>query len=252
MITRGGLFHQPKSNYSYGYDGNTLHLRFRALKGEVKKAYCRIGDPFVWKNGGAGGNLEASGGASGWESHNLTMIKEVTTEYHDYFFVEVKGLSKRSRYAFILEDKDEMIVFGERRILNLDKGLDDPYLSDLGNFYCFPYLNEIDVLKSPTWVKKTLYGIRYSLTVLPMVTKKMTQKALTNGGGQSPTTGGVTLVAISKESLTTWIIWLTLVSQAYIFVLCSKVIRTTNTKPQTTCALTQPLAAMNSLSSSYR
>ncbi len=38
MITRGGLFHQPKSNYSYGYDGNTLHLRFRALKGEVKKS----------------------------------------------------------------------------------------------------------------------------------------------------------------------------------------------------------------------
>ncbi len=85
------------------------------------------------------------------------MIKEVTTEYHDYFFVEVKGLSKRSRYAFILEDKDEMIVFGERRILNLDKGLDDPYLSDLGNFYCFPYLNEIDVLKSPTWVKNTVW-----------------------------------------------------------------------------------------------
>lgn len=157
MITKGGLFHQPKSNFSYGYNTNTLHLRFRALKGEVKKAQCKIGDPFIWKKGGAGGgNLDAAGG-TGWESFVYDMTLEVTTEYHDYFFVEISGLSKRSRYAFIVEDEDEAILFGERRMISLENTTTDPRLSDLSNFYCFPYLNESDVLKVPEWVKDTVW-----------------------------------------------------------------------------------------------
>lgn len=156
MITKGGLFHQPKSNLSYGYDNDTLHLRFRALKGEVEEAYCIIGDPFIWKKGGGGGNLEGAG-AAGWKSQSFKMIKEVETEYHDYFFVEVKGQSKRARYAFDIRSKEEHLIFGERRIVDV-KGGKNPYAyADLGNFYCFPYLNGIDTLKVPGWVKDTIW-----------------------------------------------------------------------------------------------
>ncbi len=156
MITRGGLYHQPKSNLSYGYNKDTLHLRFRALKGEVKEAKCIIGDPFMWEAGGAGGNLEAAS-ASGWKSRTLVMQKEVETDYHDYFFVEIKGGSKRSRYAFELIGYDDHILLGERRIVDLGDGMNQGALSDISNFYCFPYLNGIDTLMVPDWVKDTIW-----------------------------------------------------------------------------------------------
>ena len=38
-ITREALLHIPRSNYCYGYDENTLHIRLRAKKGEVKSAF---------------------------------------------------------------------------------------------------------------------------------------------------------------------------------------------------------------------
>ena len=42
------ITHIPRSNYCYGYDENTLHIRLRAKKGEVKSAFLRIGDQYIW------------------------------------------------------------------------------------------------------------------------------------------------------------------------------------------------------------
>ena len=50
----------------------------------MKKAYLRIGDPYIWEVGGAdGGNLGAGG--TGWKAETLPMKKEVETEYFDYW-----------------------------------------------------------------------------------------------------------------------------------------------------------------------
>lgn len=160
MITKGGLFHEAKSSYSYGYDNDTLHIRFRALKGEVKKAICRIGDPYVWEKGGGGGNLNAED-AYGWiGADNYDMVLESTTTYHDYFFIEVPQDTKRNRYAFILEDNNNnLILFTEKKIIEIESNdpAKTPQLSVLENFFCFPYLNGIDVLKAPEWVKETVW-----------------------------------------------------------------------------------------------
>ncbi len=158
VIHKGGLYHRPKSNFAYGYNNETLHIRVRAMKGEVKKAICRIGDPYLWERGGAGGgNLEASG-SYGWKSENIPMKLEATTQYHDYFFIEVPRETKRSRYAFILENDNERLLYGERRIIDLDDtDKEKQVLNDLSNFFCFPYLNAIDVLKTPQWAKETVW-----------------------------------------------------------------------------------------------
>lgn len=159
MITKGALYHEAKTNYSYGYDNDTLHLRFRALKGEIKKAICRIGDPYIWSKGGGGGNLNAAD-AIGWTGgKNYPMTLEATTLYHDYFFIEVPQDTRRNRYAFIIEGSDELLLFGEKHIVDL-KTLDpekEPELSNIVNFFCFPYLNGIDVFKAPSWVKDTIW-----------------------------------------------------------------------------------------------
>lgn len=155
-ITREGIFHLPKSNYSYGYDSETLHLRIRTKKGEVKKAYLRIGDPYIWEVGGAdGGNLGAGG--TGWKAETLPMKKEVETEYFDYWIGEYKPEKKRSRYAFILEGKEEKLLFTEKKIYELGKNDDIYTLSKVSDFFCFPYLNNIDVPKSPEWVKDMIW-----------------------------------------------------------------------------------------------
>ncbi|MCH4885954.1 alpha-glycosidase [Acidaminobacter sp. JC074] len=156
MISRDSILHRPKSNFAYGYDEETLHIRIRTKIGDVDKVTLRIGDPYIWTKGGAdGGNLEASDG-SGWSGVNVEMTKEVTTEYHDYWFASFKPSHKRSRYAFILESSEERLLVGERRMITLTK--DNTWvLSDLSNFFCFPYLNKKDVHTIPDWVKDTVW-----------------------------------------------------------------------------------------------
>lgn len=157
MITREALLHIPKSNYSYGFDSETLHIRVRLKKGEATSVQLRIGDPYIWASGGAdGGNLNAAE-ASGWiGGSNIDMVKEAETVYYDYYSVFYKPEKKRSRYGFIIKDQDETILFGERKIVVLDDS--NAYaLNEMSNFYCFPYLNNIDVHTIPSWVQDTVW-----------------------------------------------------------------------------------------------
>ncbi|GAA0086831.1 glycoside hydrolase family 13 protein [Clostridium sp. CTA-7] len=156
-ITREAIHHIPKSNYSYGYDKDTLHIRIKTKKGEVKKAYLRIGDPYIWDEGGCdGGNMNA-GGSTWTGGVSIEMRKEVETEYFDHWIAEHKPEKKRSRYAFILEGEDERILFTEKRIHLLDGNSDESKLCRIGDFYCFPYLNNMDVAKVPEWAKSTIW-----------------------------------------------------------------------------------------------
>lgn len=156
-ITRAGIHHIPKSNYSYGYNKDTLHLRIKTKKGEVKRALLRIGDPYDWASGGCdGGNMNASG--YGWVGgKTYVMKKEVETEYFDHWLAEFKPPKKRARYSFILEGEDEKILFTEKRVHILDGINDDDKLCKISDFYCFPYLNNIDVAKSPEWAKDMIW-----------------------------------------------------------------------------------------------
>jgi len=38
MITKEAILHTPKSNYAYAYDKDTLHIRLRTKKEEIKTA----------------------------------------------------------------------------------------------------------------------------------------------------------------------------------------------------------------------
>lgn len=157
MITKDSLLHIPKSNMAYGYDASTLHIRLRTKKDDATKVTLRIGDPYIWSKGGAdGGNLSASS-ASGWiGSTNIEMTKEASTLYHDYWSAFYVPDKKRSRYAFIVEDHEEKLLYGERKIVTMTK--DNFFaLNEMSNFFCFPYLNNKDVHKIPSWVKDVVW-----------------------------------------------------------------------------------------------
>ncbi|GLO63124.1 cyclomaltodextrinase [Vibrio sp. MACH09] len=160
MITKSSLTHSAKSADSYAYDKETLHIRLRSAKGEIERVALWIGDPYIWSEGGLdGGNLGGSD-AHGWIGGNeVAMELEGTTEHHDHWFAEFKPPKRRSRYGFILYGKDgEKILFGERRCVDLlDKSVAEAELSNISNFYCFPYINPRDVLETPNWVQKTVW-----------------------------------------------------------------------------------------------
>ncbi|MEZ9437252.1 MULTISPECIES: glycoside hydrolase family 13 protein [Vibrio] len=159
-ITKSSLTHSAKSADSYAYNNETLHLRLRCAKGELDKVSLWIGDPYHWAEGGLdGGNLGGSD-AHGWVGGNeVTMIHEGETEYHDHWFAEFTPPKRRSRYGFILYGKGgEKILFGEKRCADISTTENaEIELSNLSNFFCFPYINPRDVLKTPTWIKDTIW-----------------------------------------------------------------------------------------------
>ncbi len=160
MITKSSLMHFAKSADSYAYDKKTLHIRFRTARSEVKKVTLWIGDPYKWQEGGLdGGNLGGSD-AHGWIGGNeVPMHHEGHSEHHDHWFAEFTPPKRRSRYGFILHGRDgEQLLFGERRCIDIsDAQVAEIELSNLSNFFCFPYINPKDVLEVPSWVKNTIW-----------------------------------------------------------------------------------------------
>ena len=152
-----GIFHLPDSNYAYAYNEETLHLRLRTAKGDVSKVRVRAGDPYHWSSGGGGGNLNAEG-AIGWVCEEIPMKKEASTELFDFWIAEIKPPFRRLRYGFLIESEYQKIFYGEGGIFDLDADVrTDSVANQLGNYFCFPFLNAADVFDTPEWAKNTVW-----------------------------------------------------------------------------------------------
>lgn len=155
-ILKESLLHIPKSNYAYGYNEKVLHIRLRSKKGDVEKVTLRIGDPYMWEEIVAAGNLNSTG--QNWSGGKyISMKKEVETELFDYWIAEYKLENNRSRYCFVVEKEDEKLLYTEKKIIDLSKEENYKELSNIENFFGYPYLNKIDIPKPPKWVKDTIW-----------------------------------------------------------------------------------------------
>lgn len=161
MITKSSLIHITKSQMAYAYDKDTLHIRMRSAKDEVRKVILWIGDPYKWEGGGLGGNLEGANTQAVWVGGELHEMRlEGQTEFYDCWIGEFIPPYKRARYGFIIESTDgsERVFFGEKHIDDISHPTDEKKaLMNLSNLFCFPYLNPIDVLDTPKWVKNTIW-----------------------------------------------------------------------------------------------
>jgi len=143
------LWHNAKSEYSYAYDQNTLHILFRAAKNDIKSAQIIFGDPFRWDK-----NKE---GSSAWSYETKDMEKRYQSIDFDYFFVEIKPLFHRTKYAFIIHDGNHSFLYGAQRMTELTQEIKQSDFNDLSAFYNFPYLNHEDLHQTPPWVKDTVW-----------------------------------------------------------------------------------------------
>jgi len=150
------IHHLPDANYAYPYDKETLHLRLRTAKDDVNQVTLHAGDPYEWKSGGGGGNLNAEG-AMGWVYEEIVMQKEASTDLFDFWFAEVKPPYRRSRYGFMIENDQQKVFCGDTGLFVLDADNEAAVLGHIGNYFCHPFLNAADVFETPEWAKNTVW-----------------------------------------------------------------------------------------------
>ncbi len=136
-MLKEAIFHRPKNNFAYAYNETTLHIRLQTKKEDVEAVELIHGDPYVWEDGE-------------WISFKKPMKKTGSDDLYDYWLAEVSPEFRRLRYGFALKSGEETIIYNE-------KGFYEEEPKDCGLYFCFPFLNKIDVFKAPTWVKDTVW-----------------------------------------------------------------------------------------------
>jgi glycosidase len=148
-MNKHAVYHEAKSRWAYAADKDTLHIRLRTGRGDVKKVKVLATDPFNWfpdDKGGFSFDTESM--------FRLDMNHELSDDLFDYWFCEIrKNPTKRVRYCFILETDEGRYRFGA---FGLDDKLEPDY-KKLTSWFNFPFINEEDVFTPPKWVDETVW-----------------------------------------------------------------------------------------------
>ena len=130
------IYHLPKSNYCYAYDKDTIHIRLRGDKDDIKRIILVYGDKYIWEE----------------SKRELPMELSCADEKFDYFSTSIIPLNKRLTYYFIIEGEREKLYYTE---MGFSKNLNPDDVYKYG--FNYPYINEIDVHKVPEWVKDAVF-----------------------------------------------------------------------------------------------
>ena len=143
-MNKAAIYHRAKTNLAYAYDEKTLHIRLRTAKDDLQSVALYCADPYEWEC------TDESINKWEWKRVVLPMVKKETTSLHDYWFIEIKPEYNRFKYAFIVNDGVEELLYLERGFFDLD---DEAIKQDGNSYFAFPYLNQEDVFKAPSWVR---------------------------------------------------------------------------------------------------
>lgn len=128
------IYHRPKQNWAYAYDGRTLHIRIRTKRDDVDSVEAIVGDKYDW----------------GQTTLDVPMTILSSDSLFDYWETSVVPPFRRLRYAFRLTSGKEQLILTESGF--------QPELPDNPNsFFDFPYINPIDVFTPPAWVKDAVF-----------------------------------------------------------------------------------------------
>lgn len=143
------LWHRAKSEFSYAYNKETLHILLRTSKNDVSSVELIFGDPFEW---------DGEKGKIYWKHERKTMTKRYQSDDFDYYFLDIKPPFLRTKYAFFIKDFDEKtFLFGSKRVKPILSDEDLYSVFDLSEYFNFPYLNYEDLHHTPSWVKDTVW-----------------------------------------------------------------------------------------------
>ncbi|WP_163580656.1 glycoside hydrolase family 13 protein [Gracilibacillus saliphilus] len=130
--------HRATNPYIYARDKETIEIMLETKKGDVEAVELIFADPYDFKG-------------DQWQYKTKQMIKTGSTQLTDYWKVSVQPEYRRLRYGFQCMDKDNTkIIVTEREFYKTIP-------SDIGNYFCMPYLHENDIFQAPDWVKDTVW-----------------------------------------------------------------------------------------------
>jgi len=128
------IYHRPGNSYCYSYDNDTIHIRLRAKKGDLRSVTALYGDKYDWDK----------------TVREAAMFIMGSDELFDYWHVEVAPPHKRLRYAFEL-------AAGEQILWYTEKGFVTEKPADPLTFFDYPFLWSSEVLQPPAWVKDAVF-----------------------------------------------------------------------------------------------
>ncbi|AJS61010.1 alpha-glycosidase [Paenibacillus sp. IHBB 10380] len=128
------VYHRPQQNWCYAYNGTTIHLRIRTKKNDVSTVSAMTGDKYAWDH----------------TMEYLPMTLLTSDELFDYWECEVTPPYRRLKYGFVLQKNEEKCWMTEYTFLN-----NAPPNPD--RLFEYPYINPIDVFKTPDWVKDAIF-----------------------------------------------------------------------------------------------
>ncbi|AQP54602.1 alpha-glycosidase [Vagococcus penaei] len=140
-MERAALYHRPESEFAYLYEKDVLHIRLRTKRNDVAEVHLISGDPYLVSE-------------DKWYQTSQPMHVIAQTEDYDYWFIETSAEFRRIQYAFEVIGHDQEVVFyGDRGIFSMT----DLVRAKAENYFRLPYFHEADRVKTPEWVKETVW-----------------------------------------------------------------------------------------------
>ena len=147
MMNLAAIYHRPESEMAFLYDSQTMHIRLRTAKDDVKAVQLLHGDPYSLRS--------LAGIKPPFYTKPTPMKKILSDDLYDYWQIAVTEPKKRLAYAFDITGADgTRTVYTDRGYLQPD---DHAALNDLNTYFRMPFFQEIDMFHAPEWVKKTVW-----------------------------------------------------------------------------------------------
>lgn len=150
MINIHAISHIPKSKMAYPLDENTLFISLKTAKDDFDMVELIIGDPHDY--------IPDENNVYHWvieTKDRLKMVKQYTTELFDFYISKPKLAYSRAKYSFLLYKNDDIYYYGSKGIRKL-KTIDKSIYNNF-EYFCFPFINEEDVIKPVSWINNTIW-----------------------------------------------------------------------------------------------
>ncbi|TFD97621.1 glycoside hydrolase family 13 protein [Jeotgalibacillus sp. R-1-5s-1] len=136
-MIKSGIHHRADRSQAYAISSEELHIKIKTARNDITSVSLVLGDPYDWTDGT-------------WNFQNEPMEFAGSDQVYDYWEASIKPEYRRLRYGFKLTDKKESAFLGE-------KGFHPEPPEDIGEYFCFPYINKADLFQAPDWVKDTVW-----------------------------------------------------------------------------------------------
>lgn len=150
MINIQAIRHIPNSKMAYPIDEETLFISLEVAKNDIDKVEMIIGDPHDY--------IPDDNMVYHWVikiNPRIEMQKCYSNELYDYFICKPTLKYGRAKYSFVLYKGNDIYYYGSKVIRKIEK--DDQTIYDNYEYFCFPYINEEDIIKPIPWINNTIW-----------------------------------------------------------------------------------------------